>query len=112
MLEWNVYKEDFNSKCIKIFNVFDHHNFIRDLQKIHKKYKKKDDFCKELRKILLYYFWSKCEYEIILSDWPPSKEERGFKKEKVSIYDQIENNWNIFADYVWDNRKEIKKYDI
>lgn len=37
--------------------------------KIYQKYEAK--MSEELRRDLLYYFWSKCEYEILISGWPP-----------------------------------------
>ena len=55
----------------------------------------------------MYYFWSKCEWEIILSDWPPSDT---FCKEKIDVFDQVMLNWDIFVDYIWNNRQYIKIY--
>ena len=54
----------------------------------------------------MYYYWSKCEWEIILSAWPSRKD---FNEEKIDVFDQINLNWDRFADYVWENRKDIKK---
>lgn len=46
----------------------------------------------------MYYFWSKCEWEIILSDFPPSDR---FKKKKVDVYEQVMLNWDKFINYLW-----------
>lgn len=43
----------------------------------------------------LYKWWSRCEYEIIISDWPPS----GYE-EKWDVYDQVMMNINIIADII------------
>lgn len=51
----------------------------------------------------MYYMWSKCEYEIILSPWTGRADDI-----KIDVYDQIMMNWNSFVDYVW-SLKEIKK---
>ena len=40
----------------------------------------KDTFAEKLKIELAYYFWSKCEWEIILSSWPPRED---FKEEKI-----------------------------
>ena len=40
-----------------------------------------------------YQWWARCEYEIIISDWPPS----GYE-EKWDVYDQVIMNINIIAD--------------
>lgn len=107
MLEWNVYINSFNEKRIEICNIFDHCRFLDGCKKIAKKYKDdKAAFAEELRRELMYYFWSKCEWEIILKDWPPHDD---FNDEKVDVYDQVRLNWNIFVDYVWENRKELTK---
>lgn len=50
-------------------------------------------------------YWSKCEWEIILSPWPPRDGEQDIK---VDVYDQIKINWDHFVDYVWNERKNIK----
>lgn len=112
-MEWNVYVGNFNSKTIEVHNVFDHLRFVRDLTKELKKIeksdaseeKKKDDFAEAMRKELMYYYWSKCEWEVIVSHWPHGKDDRD---EKIDVYDQVCLNWDKFVDYVWANRKDLK----
>lgn len=113
MLQWNVYIGDFNSGRIEPHNIFDHRRFVEDCKKAAKKYSGKEDpeadfkeFSESVRKDLRYYYWSKCEWEIILTGWPPSDR---FKSEKIDVYDQIMMNWDVFIRYLWDNRKELKK---
>lgn len=69
MLCWNVYRSRYDKK-IEPFNVFDHSGFYGDCVKAKKKYKDKESFSEEVRKSLLYYFWAKCEWEIVLERWP------------------------------------------
>ena len=114
MLEWNVYVENFNGRKIEVHNVFNHCGLMEDLAKDMKKVHVREDrpeekkwFLERLRRHLMYYYWSKCEWEIIITSWPPVKE--GFKDEKVDVYDQLLLNWPAFAEYVWNNRKELKK---
>lgn len=105
-LIWNVYIEDFNKKCIKTYNIFEHYSFKRELFETYNEFKgDKDKFLSRVKQLLQYYYWSKCEWEIILSDWPPSKK---FNEMKISVYDQIENNWHIFSEYIWNNRDSIE----
>lgn len=47
----------------------------------------------------MYQFWSRCEYEIILSDWPPSKPP---VEEKWDVWDQIKMNLDIVTQIVMD----------
>ena len=162
MLEWNVYKEDVNSKEIEIYNVFNHGGFIEGLNKMFKDIKKEqsnylkvnnlqglltsreakkyskhmeefEDGC--LRKVCAYYFWSKSEYEIVLTSWPPYMDvevidklkqevdehdsKLSWKQQrinvplevsmKIDIYEQLLLNWNAFKNYVFEHEKEIKK---
>ena len=104
-LIWNVYIENFNEKCIEVYNIFDNYGFYNDLKVIYNEEKDKENFLYKVNRSLMYYFWSKCEWEIILSDWPPSKK---FNDMKISVYDQIENNWHIFSEYIWNNRDSIE----
>lgn len=92
---WKVLYEDFNRKHISYVNVFEFYQFsgiFNELKKILSKFKKtwKDTNLttmyldhqadiQELRTTLLdtldsrlvYAFWAKCEYEVIVSTWPP-----------------------------------------
>lgn len=110
-LEWNVFIEDFNNKKISPYNVFNHISFLTNCAKAAKKAKDKDEFAALVRRELHYYFWCKCEYEIILSCWPPHD---SFPDRKVDISTQIELNWDRFVEYLWSNQDELieeaKKY--
>lgn len=153
MLCWNVYIGNFNSGKIEIYNIFDHWAFYDDCVKAKRKYKdNKEGFSVEVRKSLHYYFWAKCEWEIILDHWPNGEwsdlrtsmtvadmlrmyDTAGNKKDswrindkvmdmkvtlevypewikyeqrKIDVSEQVENNWDIFIDYLWDHRKELK----
>jgi hypothetical protein len=56
---------------------------------------------KRLDRLCLYYFWAKCEYEVIVSGWPP----RDGSERKIDIYTQLKENWDIFKELVF---KELK----
>lgn len=97
-LEWYVYADNINRKTFEHFNVFDHYRFSEDTKKNFKKNKDNfEEFKENLRRDLMYYFWSKCEWEIILSSWVGKSEEK-----KIDVFDQIEPNLEIFTKYVWD----------
>ena len=126
-LEWNVYTHDFNSKEIKIFNIFNHSRFLEDV----KKYNTKEEFSERLRGHLFYYYGSKCEWEVVITSWVPhitmseldrinAEREETKKKydrepyrlyvnpevgEKVCVYSQVMLNWHLFVDYVWSHKK-------
>ena len=65
-MEWNVYYFDINHKKIEKFNIFDHWNFREEVKKAVKKWTDKDVFAAELRSILMYYFWSRFQWELII----------------------------------------------
>ena len=59
---------------------------------------------KQLRSEVMYYFWSKCEWEVLISPWTGDS---GNEERKVDVCWQIMNNWDVFVDYVWANRRKL-----
>ena len=128
-LVWNVYADEWN-KGIAVHNVFDHCRFWDDLVKVRKKYGKlrnyteadKVAFEEAVHRLLMYYYWAKCEWEIVLTPWPPVVtetrcDEAAWDKfyrlsEKVDVYEQVNNNWDQFIRYLWENRRLIKKREV
>jgi len=105
MLTWNVFIEDFNKKRIEVHNVFEHGRFLEDCKRALKKHgNNREQFAKEIRSDLMYYYCSKCEWEIVLTSWPQRKY---FEDKKIDVYEQVMLNWQRFIDYVWNNRAEL-----
>lgn len=53
-----------------------------------------DDFLEEkLKRECMYYFWAKCEYEVVIQNWPNKDAEK-----KIDVFEQLEANWNIFKE--------------
>ena len=111
---WNVLYGDWNGREIKFRNVFDHWRLVHDIAKMSKRLsrdkelteeEKKRAFAEELRRDMMYYYWSKCEWEVIVSAWPP----RENMEAKIDVWDQVKANWDIFLDYTWEHRKDIEK---
>ena len=129
MLEWNVYLEDFNSGEIKVWNIFNHWSFYDACLKARKKFKEdREAFANDIKGWLRYFFWAKCVYEqaglkfdswhindksvdkkLIIKVFP---DENRFRQKKIDVCQQVENNWDRFIDYVWENRKELKARKI
>ena len=133
-LIYNVYFEDFNARQIVTYNIFRHSAFYEALINTKKKYKEDfEGFADAVKKALMHCFWSKSEYEIILTSWPPYVEADAIDKvvkerdehikqynnfyrniiklevaEKVDIYDQVLLNWDIFIEYLWNHRDLIR----
>lgn len=100
-------------KPIKHFNVINYdcnrkkfisYDIIPYLVNVYKKLEEKPKTYKELQSFIekesMYQFWSRCEYEIILMDWPCQKE-----SEKWDIYDQIKMNLDTITNVLIDNIK-------
>lgn len=100
-VKWNVFYYDINKHEITTFNIFNHGRFNEDVQKNLKMTKDKNEFARKLKYDLMYYFWCKAEYEVIVSPWCDSINTESVK---VDIYTQVMNNFDIFVDYVWSNK--------
>lgn len=131
-MQWNVFRYDINSRKIELYNIFKHSGFAKDIQELLSKQISKEEFAEELHRSAMYYFWSRCEYEIAITSWPPYIDRHGldvlnFENEnyhqayghypnclhvdlnvekKIDIFEQIRLNWDAFVDYVWGQRKQ------
>ena len=123
---WNVYKHDINDSEIKTYNVFKHHSFREGVEKLLKENLTHDEFSEKLNCIAQYYFWSKAEYEIVITSWVPHidndeldrinkkrEEHQGYRYyvnldvgAKVDFYDQLHLNWDRFVEYVLSFKKK------
>ena len=80
---------------------------MEDCRKAAKKYAKdREGFERAARRSLMYYFWSKCEWEIIIDHWPHDDRKRELK---TDVYKQINLNWDRFIEYVWDHAVELRR---
>ena len=57
-----------------------------------------DEFKKFIEEKSMYQYWARCEYEIILSDWPNNKTSK-----KIDIHYQIMMNINTVTDILIEN---------
>ena len=105
-LVWNVFRYDINKREIITYNIFNHGGFVEDIEKMRKNKITSVDFKDRLKQVLMYYFWAKCEYEVVISSFPPDENS---KDEKVDIYSQVMLNFDVFCYYVYSNIFETKK---
>ena len=102
-LEWNVYYHDMNARQIRPMNVFNHGSFHHDVEKLMKdKSIDRERFSEEVRYSMMYYFWSKCEYEVLVKEWVGHSAEI-----KVDIFEQVQMNWDHFIDYLWSVKERL-----
>lgn len=100
--EWYVLNEYFNrNHSIEPFNIFNNIHVNEETNKLCVKYKKDkmsfEDFTEELRKIIMWQEWSRCEYEILVSSLFDDKKEH---EKKIDCYEQALPNMKIIAKYV------------
>lgn len=95
-MKWFVYRHLYPQNRILEYDVFSHERFYHDVVSALQKCDTKEKFEKELHHIAFYYYASKCEHEIVLSEWVGPHTNR-----KVDIYMQLHLNWNVFVDYIW-----------
>ena len=94
---YNVWIWDFNADSLESYDVVP--TFLRELKNLKPKDrpKTKADLDEVLESDARYYFWSKCEYEMIIHSWPEQKNDQ-----KVDVYQQLKLNWPIFLDFFWE----------
>ena len=63
-LSWFVMYYSFNSNKIESYDVLAHRE--SDIKRLKKKAQTKDEFDNLMRREMLWYYWSKCEWELIL----------------------------------------------
>lgn len=90
--------EWFTERCLEI---------IKDPEYTPDKYwkipKTRDDFKEWIENSIKYRYWGRCEYEIILSEWPNPKNNPG---KKIDIYEQCMMNLDVITDLFLENIKE------
>lgn len=84
-----------------IKKVLDKHNVdYSKLNKLFKQHAYRDIAFAAYEQILdrecMYYYWSKCEWEVIVSAWPP----RDGSDKKIDVYSQLKANWDLFKNIV------------
>ena len=108
--KWNVYVFDCNRRSMKDYNIFRHSGFVKYLCEIYQKeLLSAVDFQEEVRRELQYHFWSKCEYEIVLTEWPSHENLSKDVREKIDVYDQITLNFDRFIEWLYTDYQEFWK---
>ena len=98
-LKWEVTCYDMTTKRVKAYNIFRHREAY--IKKLKSKCKDKDEFSEGLKRDLKWQYWSRTEYELILS---LTDEGRvivrpwcGSSDEEVDVTDRADFDWFSFA---------------
>ena len=127
-LSYKVYHE--NQGRIEPYDIFESGYWEREAIAAKEKTNSREEWEETFRLRLMAQYWSRCEYELLLVEWPAcvpisaidemAKEVKTYKREyghlpyrvdaqlpestkKIDIYDQLMLNKEIFFDYVWRN---------
>lgn len=122
-MEWIVYNFNINKQKIETYNIFKHWSFREEVEETTTKYKTKEEFAKQLKRELRYYFWSKAEWELVieitednrifLNPWVGCREP---DKVRIDVTDDTSFDWRGFAEkhtarQIYGNEAKIDVFD-
>ena len=97
-LVWKAFRYDINTDKLEVFNVIDD-GLIEDIEKANKKKEINsfNDLREVIRKYFMWRYWSKAEYEVIVSSmWDDSH----IYDTKIDVYWQLEMNLDRIVEYI------------
>ena len=102
MLEYYVFRRDFNRNRLEQLNIFSYVTPEKIKQGIdERQITNRKDFKNFLKTEFMYYFWAKCEHEVIVNSFPYLEDEKvGDNGIKIDVWYQIEPNLDLIVDYV------------
>lgn len=104
MIEYRVITWDFSTDRVEHYDIMPY--LYRRLEEKRKKRQivLKDLTLEKLKEFIddesKYQFWARCQYEVILSSWPPRENGR---KHKMDVYEQIHMNLDNIAKLMYDD---------
>lgn len=122
-LKWNVFYYDINRNKITNYNIFRHSRFNKYVEKAFETSKTKEEFAETLRRELMYYFWSKTEWELVIElnednhifliPWCGC---RNPEETKIDVTNDTSFDWSGFAKkhikrQIYKNEAKIDVYD-
>lgn len=129
MLSWKVICENPNTQKIEYYDIFKSKLWVGVARELKEKYPIFQEWSDKFRTKLMSQYWARCEYEIVVTSWPPylnvedidklkqeveDKEKQYSTKpyrvninptvaRKLDVFEQIDANWGVFSQYVWRN---------
>ena len=120
-MNWKVLWFDVNAQEITEYDVLKYRE--DDIKKWKKEYKTKEEFTKKLGKEMMYQYWSRSEYELVieitddgriwLNPWCGCRDP---EKVRIDVTDRTDLDWVDFAEVyikrqVFNNKAKISIYD-
>lgn len=109
MIEYRVITWDFSTDRVEHYDIMPY--LYRRLEEKRKKRQitLKDLTLERLKEFIdsesRYQFWARCQYEVILSSWPPRENGR---RHKMDVYEQIHMNLDNIAKLMYDDLQKRK----
>ena len=95
---FNVISFEFNSDEFEAYDVMPYLVNCYNKEKKDKRPTTFDEFKEFVKSKSMYMYWARCEYEIILLDWPSQK-----TRKKIDVHWQIMNNIDIVTNILMEN---------
>lgn len=136
-LVWNVIEIDMNTDKVVYVNLLEKNHYVwNSVKEFLKKNKNAsfEEFEDKVDHIIMYQYWSRYEYEHVITTFPPHLTMEGLDSaikerddhiskwgqcrfvqapievgEKVDVYFQVQLNWTAFITYLWENKEKIYK---
>lgn len=96
-LEFYVLLCGFENGEPKMFNIFDNVVIREDIIKLLEKGPTREELKKELDSVCQNQLWSRCQYEIIVTDFPQVAHSKDYK---IDAYYQVKPNLDMITDYL------------
>lgn len=95
---FNVINFEFNSSKFEAYDVMPY--FVRCYlsEKKDKRPVTFDEFKEFVKSNSMHMYWARCEYEVVLSDWPNQK-----IRKKIDVHWQIMNNIDLVTEILMEN---------
>lgn len=100
--EYFVYCKSFQGKLEK-YEVLN--GLLTKITEEHKSFKEKELLAEYMKSYFMYRYWSKCEWEFIIVDWPYKDKVEDSNPIKIDVWDQIQLNFSVIIDLVWNYLK-------
>lgn len=92
-MKYNVILWDINKREFISYDIFPYlRQAYREAEKREERPKTFEEFKEFIRKESMYMWWSRCQYEILISDWPSQT-----KIKKIDVHYQVMMNIDIIT---------------
>lgn len=100
---FNVINFNFNSSMFEPYDVMPY--FINEYKAVKTKPETVKEFTEFVKSKSLYQFWGRCEYEVVLHDWPCDT-----VTHKMDVHEQLMMNLDIVVSILMENvrKSQIK----